>query len=270
MTAGRDVLAVRLGGRVTTKSESFLNYFLYGEPDAKLGVDYFFWIIRDSDDAGTGGVTLVDAGFAPEVGERRGRTCESTPVRALRELGIDPEEVRTVVVTHAHWDHIGNLHQFPHAEIVISQAEYDFWTGPVARRTLFAAFAEPAEIARLTAIRDEGRLTFVTGRHALAPGIELIEVGGHTPGELIVAVSTAAGQVILTSDAMHHYEEVERDRPYHILADLHGMYLGYELLRELASQPRTWLVAGHDPEVRNRFARYANHPAVTDLGVPRV
>lgn len=260
----REVLAVRFGNRVTTRAETFLNYHLYGEPDAKIAIDYYFWVIRDRD----GTVTLIDTGFAPAAGDRRRRSWDTTPADALPGLGIDPAAVKTVVVTHAHWDHIGNLHQFPRAEIVMSRAEYDFWTGPVARRAQFAAHTEPGEIALLESVRRQGRLTLITDQHAVAPGIELVEVGGHTPGELIVTVTTAAGTVVLASDALHFYEEVERDRPFAILADLAGMYRAYDLLADLAAEPDTWLVAGHDPAVRDRFAPYGADPAVTDLTRP--
>ncbi len=260
----REVLAIRFGNRVTTRAETFLNYHLYAEPDAKIGIDYYFWVIRDGD----GTVTLVDTGFAPAAGDRRGRAWHTTPAGALPGLGIDPAAVRTVIVTHAHWDHIGNLHEFPRAEIVMSRAEYDFWTGPLARRAQFAAHAEPDEIARLEAARAEGRLTLISGPHTAAPGVGLVEVGGHTPGELIVTVATGGATVVLASDALHFYEEVERDRPFAILADLPGMYQAYDLLASLAAEPRTWLVAGHDPAVRDRFAPYRGDPAVTDLTAP--
>ena len=185
-------------------------------------------------------------------------------------LGIAPEAVRTVVITHAHWDHTGNLAQFPAAEIVMSQAEYDFWTSALAGRKHFALHAEAAEIALLAQARADGRLTLTTRESTpIAPGIELVQVGGHTPGELIISVDDGAGTVILASDALHHYEEVEQDRPYAILADLPAMYRAYDLLAELAAQPRARLVAGHDPEVRARFAAHPAHPAVTDLGRPR-
>jgi glyoxylase-like metal-dependent hydrolase (beta-lactamase superfamily II) len=261
----REVLAVRFGNRVTTRAETFLNYHLYGEPDASIELDYYFWVIRDS----TGRVILVDTGFAPAVGDRRRRTWFTTPADALPGLGIDPDAVSTVVVTHAHWDHTGNLHQFPRAEIVMSRAEYEFWTSPLAHRAQFAAHAEQAEIAVLQAAQREGRLTLITGQHTIAPGIELVEVGGHTPGELIVTAATGAGTVVLASDALHFYEEVERDRPFAILADLPGMYRAYDLLAGLAAKPGTWLVAGHDPAVRTRFAPYGASPDVTDLGTPR-
>ena len=62
---------------------------------------------------------------------------------------------------------------------------------------------------------------------------------------------------MLASDALHFYEEVERDRPFAIIADLPAMYRAYDTLAQLASQPGTHLVAGHDPAVRDRFASYA-------------
>lgn len=260
-----ETLAVRYGHRVTTRAESYLNFHLYGEPDGELDIDYYFWVIRDT---ATGDVTLVDTGFAPEVGDRRRREHYTTPGEALpRQLGIAPESVTAIVITHAHWDHTGNIGQFPNAQLVMAETEYDFWTGPLAARTHFAAHAEPAEIALLARAREQDRLTLIRGRHALRPGVELIEVGGHTPGQLIVSVATAAGATaVLASDALHFYAEAEYDRPFAILADLPAMYRAYDLLNELAGQPGTHLVAGHDPVVRERFAAHPAGPDVTDLG----
>jgi len=249
----REVLAVKYGHRVTTRAESYLNFHLYGEPDADLGIDYFFWVIRDGGD-----VVLVDTGFAPEAGDRRRRAHYGTPAEALPELGIAPDEVTAVVISHAHWDHIGNVRQFPAAQLVMTEAEYAFWTSPLAARAHFAAHSEPGEIALLRQARADGRLTLFTGAHTVARGIELTEVGGHTPGQLIASVTTGdGGTAVLASDALHFYEEVERDRPFAILADLPAMYRAYDTLAQLGAQPRTHLVAGHDPLVRTRFARYA-------------
>ncbi len=263
----REVLAVRFGHRVTTRVQSYLNFHHYGEPDADLDIDYYFWVIKDP--AGDA-VTLVDTGFSPEAGARRRRASYTTPAEALPRLGIDPESVRTIVITHAHWDHTGNIHQFPLANIVMAQSEYDFWTSPMAAREHFAAHAERSEIAYLEKANQQGRVTLVAGQHSLGGGMDLIEVGGHTPGQLIVSVTTASGDsVILASDALHFYEEVEKDRPFAILADLPAMYRAYDLLAELASQPGTHLVAGHDPQVRKRFAPHPAGSDVTDLTRPQ-
>lgn len=267
--SGLDVLAVRYGHRLSTRAEMYLNFHGYGEPDAELGVDYYFWVI-----SGGGQVILVDTGFAPQAGDRRGRAHHTTPADALPVLGIAPESVTAIVITHAHWDHIGNIGQFPGAEIIMTEGEYGFWTSPLAARAQFAAQAEPDEIAALRQARDAGRLTLFRQQLTLAPGVELVEVGGHTPGQLIVTAATAAtgtagtGTAVLASDALHFYEEAERDRPFAIVADLPAMYRGYDLLNDLARQPGTHLVAGHDPLVRQRFAAHPAGPDVTDLGAP--
>jgi glyoxylase-like metal-dependent hydrolase (beta-lactamase superfamily II) len=269
----REVLAVKFGYRVTTRGESYLNYHLYGEQDADLDIDYFFWVIRDV----SGDVVLVDTGFAREVGDRRRRESYTTPAEVLPSLGIAPDDVTAIVITHAHWDHTGNVRQFPRAQLVMTEAEYAFWTSPLAERGHFAAHSEPEEIALLARARKEDRVTLFTGQYTLAPGIELTEVGGHTPGQLIASVVTpGGGTAVLASDALHFYDEVERDRPFAILADLPAMYRAYDTLAQLAAEPGTVLVAGHDPLVRTRFAGYgatggagvASEVEVTDLTRP--
>jgi glyoxylase-like metal-dependent hydrolase (beta-lactamase superfamily II) len=256
----RQVLAVKYGYRVATRAESYLNFHLYGEPDGDLDIDYYFWVIIDSQ-----GVFLVDTGFAPEVGDRRRRAHYTTPAQVLPELGIAPDDVTAIVITHAHWDHIGNVRQFPRAQVVMTEAEYAFWTSPLAARKHFAAHSEPQEIEFLRRVREEDRLTLFTWELTLAPGIELLEVGGHTPGQLIASVATpGGGNAVLASDALHFYEEVEKDRPFAILADLPAMYRAYDTLTQLAVQPGTHLVAGHDPEVRTRFTRYTP-PSTTSV-----
>jgi glyoxylase-like metal-dependent hydrolase (beta-lactamase superfamily II) len=59
--------------------------------------------------------------------------------------------------------------------------------------------------------------------------------------------------VLLTSDAVHYYQELERDRPFSIVADLPAMYAGFDTIRDIAGEGQTSVVAGHDPDVLNRF-----------------
>lgn len=260
------MLAVRYGTRTATKAESYLNYHVYGDPDARFGMDYFFWVVRDSTRT-----ILVDCGYSPEVGERRGRSLLVDPVDALRGLGVDPATVDQVVASHAHYDHIGNLDRFPAAEVVMSRREYEFWTGPYGGRVQFGHSTEAAELAHLATLRAEDRLRLVDSTLDLAPGLELIVVGGHTPGQLVAQATVDGGVAVLATDALHFYEEIERDRPFFVVADLEDMYRGLDLLREMTSDPGRVLVAGHDAEVNRRFpGRLTGLPGDLDDLVVRI
>lgn len=237
-----EVIAVRYGTRPARRSDVFLHYELYGEPDAEIGMDYYFWIVRDARR-----ITLVDCGFNETSGAVRNRTMICPPAKALARFDIRPEDVDRIIVTHAHYDHIGNLNAFPRAEVVMTEREYAFWTSPMGGKPLFATSAETDDIAALTELHTTGRLRLIGRRHK-EDGIELIEVGGHTPGQLIVIVDD---RIVLASDALHYYEEMTLDRPFLHVADLPAMYAAFELLRELA--PGRHIVAGHDPDVLRRF-----------------
>ena len=131
-------------------------------------------------------------------------------------------------------------------------AEYDFWTGPMGRRGQFAHTTEASELDHVRELREAGRLTLAGRAHQVAPGIELTQVGGHTPGQAVVIVAAAGGPVVLASDAVHYYEELERDRPFSTVANLADMYAAFDQIRELADGGAR-VVAGHDPLVAERF-----------------
>lgn len=237
---------------MSRKSEAYLNYHVYGEPDAAIRMDYFFWVARNERRT-----VVVDCGFAPTVGSRRGREVLCAPVDAFRALGIEPSDVPQVVVTHGHYDHIGNIDEFENSELFIARRELELWTGPYGRRRQFAAPTETDEIEQLSAALRDGRVAQVEGERVVAPGIAAVVVGGHTPGQLIVLVDTEGGQAVLTSDAVHFYEEHELDRPFSLAADVEDMYRAFDLLSEITSGGGRTMVVGHDPDVMRRFPAYA-------------
>ena len=96
-------------------------------------------------------------------------------------------------------------------------------------------------------------MTLIGDRAELADGITAVRVGGHAPGQLILEVAGEHGPLVLASDAIHYYDELERERPFGVFSDLAGMYRGYATLREYAEAGAV-LVPGHDPGVMERFA----------------
>lgn len=249
MTQPYEVYAVRYATRKTDTASVYLNHHMYdGARNSPLVMDYFFWVIR----SGTRTV-VVDTGFTPDVGIPRGREMTLPVPDGLARLDVDPSSVDTVVITHGHYDHTGNVSLFPNATFVISSRELDFWSGPAARRPLFEHAVEHGDIALLNAYEDAGRLRRMSGVLDVAPGITLIEVGGHTPGQLIVLVDAEGGEVLLTSDAVHYYDEVLLDRPFLMVHDLERMYQALDVVSGIAQRPGIAYVAGHDPLVFDRF-----------------
>ena len=241
-----DVYAVHYGSLASTKDDLFYRYGSYGEPDGPVEMAYFFWILQSGDE-----IVVVDSGFDPVVGSKRGRTCLVEPIAALASFGVDPRAVSTVVVTHFHYDHVGNLGAFSNAELIVPRRELEFWTRPVARATQFAAHVEQGEIDFLQRAAAEGRVRTTEGTEEILEGVTAIEAGGHSAGQQLTVIDGAARTVVLASDAVHFYEELELERPFAVMHDLERMYLAYDTLKEFARAGAV-VVPGHDPDVVRR------------------
>lgn len=215
--------------------------------DAPMPMDYFVWAAVSPERT-----VVVDTGFSAEVARRRGRDHLRCPTQGLAALGIDAEHVPHVILTHLHYDHVGNLQEFPAATFVVQSEEMAFWTGRHAGRGLFRDLVEPDDVARLVRANFDGRLRFVDGSGEVVPGVEVHRAGGHSAGLQVVRVRTARGAVVLASDATHFYANIEQDRPFSIVSDLPGMYDAFDLVRSLAPSPEH-VVPGHDPLVMQRY-----------------
>ncbi|MGI9049291.1 MAG: N-acyl homoserine lactonase family protein [Rubrobacteraceae bacterium] len=239
-----EVYAVRYATRAARSNEHFHGHDPH---DAPMPMDYFVWAVVSEEHT-----IVIDVGFSAEVAARRGRHHLRCPTEGLRELGIDSEAVPLVILTHLHYDHIGNLEKFPAATFVVQEEEMKFWTGRYAGRPHFREIVETEDVLHLVRENFAGRLRFVAGSEEIAPGIEVHLTGGHSHGLQVVRVKTVRGSVVLASDATHFYENIEQDRPFSIVADLAQMYGAFDLVRSLADSPGH-VVAGHDPLVMERF-----------------
>lgn len=242
------VLAVRYGTFASTKAALFYRWSEYGEPDSGVRMDYYFWLLRRGRE-----VVMVDTGFDPQVARRRGRTVLCTASDALARAGVAPGSIDDLIITHLHYDHIGNVPLFPRARLHVDARELEFWSGPYGCRPGFAGSIEPAELRRIAAAQAQGRVRAVDGgEQTVLPGVTSVRVGGHSPGQQILRVQTVDGEIVLASDAAHFYEELALDRPFDVLHDLEQAYAALDLLRDLERSGRP-VVVGHDPAVMERF-----------------
>jgi glyoxylase-like metal-dependent hydrolase (beta-lactamase superfamily II) len=239
-----EVYAVRYATREARRSERFYGHDPH---DGPMPMDYFVWAAVSPDHT-----VVVDAGFTADVAARRGREHLLRPAEGLEALGIDCARVPYVVLTHLHYDHVGNLEDFPAATFVVQEEEMAFWTGRYAGKEHFRTLIEADDVLYLVRENFRGRLRFVAGSQEIVPGVEVHRTGGHSAGLQVVRVKTIRGNVVLASDATHFYANIEEDRPYGIVSDLAQMYGAFDLVRSLSDSP-DHVVPGHDPLVMERF-----------------
>ena len=215
--------------------------------DGAMPIDFFIWLAHSKNHT-----FVIDTGFNRETAARRQRDFIRCPTEGLKLLKIDPNEVKDVVITHLHYDHVGNFDLFPKAKFHIQDKEMAFATG---RNMLYKPFRAPMDIEHITGmVRNvyAGRVKFHEGPAKLAPGFELHHIGGHTAGLQCARIMTIRGWIVLASDASHLYANMEKVNPYPIIFREDEMLAGFEKLKQLAASS-DHIIPGHDPLVMERY-----------------
>jgi glyoxylase-like metal-dependent hydrolase (beta-lactamase superfamily II) len=259
-----EILAVKYAEHLNRTRNN--NFVLADDHASPHPMDYFVWVIRNAERT-----IVVDTGFDGKEAAYRDRAILRTPAAALSLLAIDAAAVEQVVITHLHYDHAGTLDAFPSAHFHLQAAEMAYATGPCMCHPHLRAPFTANHICAMVQRVYSGRVIFHDGDAEIAPGITLHKVGGHSRGLQCVRVMTAAGPVVLASDASHYYENFETGKPFPIVVDMEDVLAGYAALKRLAGVSRR-VVPGHDPLVLRRYPALtaATNGIVHRLDVERV
>lgn len=238
------VFAIKYATLERKASENFIG----GDPhEAASNLDYFIWLARSK-----ARTFVIDTGFNARAARLRGRAMTVPPGKTLLRLGVDPRKVKDVIITHLHYDHVGNFGLFPAATFHLQDDEMAYATGRHMSDHFFSQAYEVDEVVGMVREVYKGRVRFHDGDEELAPGLSLHRVGGHTRGLQAVRVRTQAGWIVLASDAAHLYANMDDARPFPIVFDVGRMIEGWRRLRDLADAPEL-VVPGHDPLVMRRY-----------------
>ena len=239
-----EVYAIKYAHHARRASENFIG----GDPhDGPMPLDYFVWLIR-----GAGREIVVDTGFSAAMAAKRQREHLRCPTAGLGLLNVDSKKISDVVITHLHYDHIGNFDLFPAATFHLQDLEMNYATGRHMAQPVFGGAYELEDVVGMVRRVYAGRVRFHDGDAELAPGVSLHLIGGHTMGLQVVRVATRRGWVVIASDASHFYANMEQVRPFPIVYSVADMVEGYGRLRALADS-REHIIPGHDPLVLERY-----------------
>jgi glyoxylase-like metal-dependent hydrolase (beta-lactamase superfamily II) len=242
-----EVYAVRYA---TLVGYDVANLVLGADPKRKLDLAMTVWVLKNPG----GRIALVDAGFyRPQLVEKPDVANFTRPDKALARLGIKPEEVTDVILTHMHWDHVDGADLFPRAQIWIQKDEYDHYTAIARRAGGDAAASELEHIRALVKLDALGRVRKVDGdAREIIPGVTVYTGGKHTFASQYVGVRTRVGTVVIASDNLYLYENLNKHIPIAATLDPKANLAAQDRMRRLAASPRL-IIPGHDPEVFVRF-----------------
>ena len=214
----------------------------------RLDLTMSVWLLKSS----SGRTVLVDAGFQrADLIARWKPAGFIRPDSAVARAGVNATEITDVIISHIHWDHFDGADLFPNARFWIQREEVDHHidaAGAVLDRAIDAPDA-----VMLTTLRAQGRLAYVDGdAQEIIPGITVYTGGKHTYQSQYAGVHTAQGTVVIASDNMYLYENLEKHLPIAQTVDAASNFAAQARMVTLATSPRL-IVPGHDPSVFTRF-----------------
>ncbi|MFQ5856315.1 MAG: MBL fold metallo-hydrolase [Anaerolineae bacterium] len=219
-----------------------------GSSSESMPFEWLFWIIK-----GNGRTILVDTGFEdPEIADDWDISDYVRPAERLSQLGISPSEVSDVILTHAHWDHMGGLAPYENAKIWIQEEEYQYARSIISVENPQLKGMRWQDLEILIWAEKQGRLKLVRGEEMLAPGITMTLGGYHTPGSQYVVVETLDGPVIIAGDNTYMYENNRRHKPIGSRVDHDANLATIREMHRRAASPFL-ILPGHDPLVMRWF-----------------
>ena len=195
---------------------------LYGaHNEGYVKLPYCYVLIRSNDH-----IALVDVGYnhkdyGQHLAEKFGVENWRSPKVVLSELGLTPEDVDTVFITHAHFDHFGSVEDFPNATFYIQREEIEKWVWalslPDRLRWLLIA-VDPSDILRGVNLAAQGRLRTVEGSvEDVLPGIDLhLAKDSYTFGSMWVTVRNdgkpdSEDTWVLAGDLVYQFSNIKND-----------------------------------------------------------
>lgn len=238
--------------------------FLNGSPihsnRGKVDAPMLVTLLHSTD----GETILVDTGFesaASMTGSGFAGFVRSDTL--LQRFGYAPESIDKIVLTHMHFDHAGNFHNFPNAKIYLQRYEYEAWkqvmtqydTSKVTKADWAFSSLNLNDFVLLEQAIEEGRVEFLDGDTQIAEGVSCrLARDTHTFGSQWVEVRTGRGNFVVAGDCCYTFENLLRMwPPAYTQGNPWNMLREFDRMKQVAGQDVARLIPGHDIELFERY-----------------
>lgn len=179
------------------------------------------WLLKNES---TEELILVDAGPAPDPvwGSKYHNPIERTDKQQLeyrlRQQGVEPEDIKTVILTHLHWDHAYGVCKLPNAKVYVQVKEMRYSVAPM--RTDYKHYEINIKTQIPFFLNFYNQIELLDGDVEFREGLEIITLPGHSPGSQGVVVSTAKGKFMMAGDLINTVENWETRIPSGIYGNM--------------------------------------------------
>lgn len=213
---------------------------------------FVIWLVKGSN----GKNILVDAGFLKDMEEGKDFIAGYTrPDSMLSKVGLKPEDITDVILTHPHWDHVDGIDLFPNAHVWIQKEDFHYFVGGAWQSDGNNWGFNKRDVSKLIDVNLAGKLTLVDGDDKeIIPGITVFTGSRHTFNSQYVLVKTGVDKIVLLSDNIWLYYNLEylKSAPTYGTFDTSGYVTSIKRMKTLASNTK-YIIPGHDPKMFSIF-----------------
>ena len=258
-------------GRCDTQPVSSLVYSRHNQ--GLTSIPFTFLLFKGNGHIAAVDTGYYDEGYAHELSVRFDMTSIRPIEQALADAGIRGGEVDTVLLTHAHYDHLGGVKAFPNAHFYLQKKELFDWLDVLARPAEYAflrAAIDPNDIRNVVDLAAKGRLTLVEGPvENVLPGVSLAPAfDSHTYGHQVVIIRKGGDSQenwVFTGDACYSFDNfggAGGSGPYlpvgFGVGSITAMVEALARIRDLADGKLENLIITHDSDMWRNFPSEAN------------
>jgi glyoxylase-like metal-dependent hydrolase (beta-lactamase superfamily II) len=223
-----------------------------GSKTESVKINFMVWLIR-----GNGRNILLDAGFLGDIDDAKDFKVVDyiRPDSALLKFGVKPGDITDIIFSHPHWDHIDGVGLFPNAHIWMQKEDFNYFVSTAWQKGQSNGGFAKRDVRAMVDLNLAGKVTLVNGDdQETIPGIKVFTGSRHTFNSQYVLVQTGTNKIVLASDNIWIYYNLE-----HLAAastggtlDPAGYIKAMQRMKTMVSDVK-YIIPGHDAQVFSKF-----------------